>query len=277
MRKGIRFFLTSLSLLISTTVFAGEHATNDVYHASISIIIDDMGYNLKSGQRAINLPGQLTYSFLPHSPYANPLSKLAHHNSKEVMLHLPMEAESGNKLGPGGLTRSMTDKKFLKVLERNINAIPHARGFNNHMGSLLTKSQVWMKKLMQEVAADKNLFFVDSKTTSQSVALNAARAEGLKSISRDIFIDHEMSETFMLLQLRKLEARARVKGTALAIAHPKNLTLSVLEKWLPELKMKGIKLVSVSELINLQQQIKLALWRAPGKNDAATDFHGVKN
>jgi len=266
MRKGIRFFIVGLSPLFFTTVFADEPVTKEVEYASISIIIDDMGYHNKSGRRAISLPGQLTYSFLPHSPYANQLSKLANDSRKEVMLHLPMEAENGSKLGPGGLTQAMSEENFIKVLENNIEAIPYARGFNNHMGSLLTKSQLWMRKLMREVATDKNLFFVDSKTTSQSVALSAAQAEGLQSISRDIFIDHEMSRGFIQQQLKKLIKQAKLKGTALAIAHPKKLTLSILEKWLPHLEEKGIKLVSVSKLISLKQQRKLALWKAPGKN-----------
>ncbi len=230
---------------------------------AISIIIDDMGYRLKSGYRAVNLQGAITYSFLPHAPHVNQLSQLVHEQNKEVMLHLPMEAEGGKKLGPGGLTECMTEKKFIKVLESNINSIPYVSGFNNHMGSLLTKSQLWMKRLMHEVASEKNLFFVDSRTTSNSVALKVARAEGLQSIQRDIFIDHENSKLFIQKQLAKLIAKAQRNGTALAIAHPKKMTLSVLEEWLPKLESEGIKLVPVSELIMLQQQRKLALWKKP--------------
>jgi hypothetical protein len=235
----------------------------DFNKPAISIIIDDMGYRLKSGHRAVNLPGAITYSFLPHSPHSNQLSQLAYEKNKEVMLHLPMEAESGKKLGPGGLTEDMTEKKFVEVLASNIESVPHANGFNNHMGSLLTKSQLWMTILMREMATDKNLFFVDSKTTSGSVALKVAREQGLQSIKRDIFIDHEESRKFILKQLRKLIKKSKRNGTALAIAHPKKITLSVLEEWLPELEAQGIQLVSVSKLISLQQQRKVALWKNP--------------
>lgn len=228
---------------------------------AISIIIDDMGYRLKLGQRAVNLHGALTYSFLPHSPHSTSLLRLAQDQNKEIMLHLPMESEAGKKLGPGGLTQYMTEEDFIATLESNIASIPHAKGFNNHMGSLLTKSKAWMTRLMREVATDKNLFFVDSKTTSHSVALHVARAEGLKSIHRDIFIDHEETDVFIQKQLRKLIRKAKRNGTALAIAHPKHITLSVLEKWLPELDKKGIKLVPVSALIELRQKRKLASWK----------------
>lgn len=279
-RSWFRSFFISLLLIVLQQAQANEsylesapesvpepvQATPDYNQPAISIIIDDMGYRLKSGNRAVNLPGAVTYSFLPHAPHVIQLSKNAHAQNKEIMLHLPMEAEGGKKLGPGGLTECMTEENFVKILESNIESIPHVRGFNNHMGSLLTKSRLLMTRLMREVAVNKKLFFVDSKTTSDSVALKVARAEGLKSIKRDIFIDHEESEIFIQKQLKKLIKRAENKGTALAIAHPKKITLSVLEKWLPELEAKGIKLVSVSELINLQQQRRLALWKNPRQN-----------
>ena len=267
LQKGFCYFIVSL-LSLSTSAAQADAlivtpSTELINQPAISIIIDDMGYRLREGNRAINLPGSFTYSFLPHSPYSAALSKSAHDQSKEIMLHLPMQAESGNKLGPGGLTESMTEKKFAQVLESSIESIPYARGFNNHMGSLLTKNQLWMTRLMREVAIDKNLFFVDSKTTSQSIALQTARAEGLKTSKRDIFIDHEESVEFIQRQLKKLIKRAKQKGTALAIAHPKKLTLAILEKWLPELEANGIKLVSVSTLINLQQEKRLALLKTP--------------
>ena len=273
-RKGFCFLFISLLVAALQVTQANEPPSDvtpvannlDITQPAISIIIDDMGYRLRSGFRAVNLPGAITYSFLPHAPHVHHLSQLAHQQNKEVMLHLPMEAESGKKLGPGGLTESMTEKKFVKVLGESIDSIPYAIGFNNHMGSLLTKSQLWMTRLMREVATDKNLFFVDSKTTSDSVALKVARAQGLKSIKRDIFIDHEASIMSIEKQLNKLIKKAQRKGTALAIAHPKKLTLSILEKWLPELEAKGIKLVPVSTLITLQQQRRLALWKNPTLN-----------
>lgn len=258
-RNGFRCLFVGLLPLVVFAAQANDLSTRSPQSAAISIIIDDMGYRLNSGARAINLPGALTYSFLPHAPHAISLSKSAYQQNKEVMLHLPMQAESGKKLGPGGLTENMTEQEFVEVLESNIESIPYVKGFNNHMGSLLTKSTLWMTRLMREMTKDKNLFFVDSRTTSESVALAVARSEGLQSITRDIFVDHEESDQFINKQLKKLVRRAKRKGTALAIAHPKKITLSILEKWLPTLEAQGIKLVPVSTLINLKKQKRLAL------------------
>ena len=258
-RNGFRYLLISLLPIIIFTAQANEFSLRNSSSPAISIIIDDMGYRLHSGTRAINLPGAVTYSFLPHSPHAIFLSESAHQQSKEIMLHIPMEAESGKNLGPGGLTECMTQKNFIKVLEAGIESVPYVTGFNNHMGSLLTKSQLWMTRLMREMSNNRNLFFVDSRTTNESVALAVARSEGLQSITRDIFIDHEESNEFIYEQLKKLIRRAKRKGTALAIAHPKKMTLSILEKWLPTLEEQGIKLVPVSVLIGYQKEKRLAL------------------
>lgn len=266
-KHRFRFHIISLLLLVNSVaqaeIFSADQNLKQVVNnaPAISIIIDDMGYRLKSGQRAVNLPGAIAYSFLPHSPHANSLAQLAYQQEKEIMLHLPMEAENGKALGPGGLTECMTEEKFSQVLTSSINSIPYISGFNNHMGSRLTGSRMWMKKLMREVASDRKLFFVDSKTTRHSVALKMARLEGIQSIQRDIFIDHIESEDFILRQLKLLIKRAKKKGTALAIAHPKKVTISILEKWLPGLEENGVQLVPVSRLINLQKQRKLALWK----------------
>ena len=265
--KRISFYSISLLSLLIPVAQANDfpltppHKVQNLNQPAISIIIDDMGYRLSSGQRAIKLPGAITYSFLPHAPHVQQLSKTAREQNKEVMLHLPMESEAGKKLGPGGLTECMSEKKFSEVLQSSISSVPYVSGFNNHMGSRLTRSPLWMKKLMQQVALKNSLYFVDSKTTSDSVAMKVARSEGLNSIQRDIFIDHEESKTFIQKQLRKLIRKAKKNGTALAIAHPKKITLSELEQWLPLLESQGVKLVPVSELITLQQQRKIALWK----------------
>jgi len=263
----IRLSAVELAFLVVATVQADDFLKlnnskhNTSYLPAISIIIDDMGYRLKLGKRAAKLPGALAYSFLPHAPHVKKLSQYVHARNKEVMLHLPLEAEGGKALGPGGITECMTEIKAGLVLKSNIDSIPYVSGFNNHMGSRLTQSSLWMTNIMRQVASEKKLFFVDSKTTSNSVALKIARAEGLQGIQRDIFIDHDPEPELIKKQLRKLILRAKEKGTALAIAHPKKSTLIILEKWLPELEAQGVILVSVTNLIKLQKQRKLVLWQ----------------
>lgn len=228
---------------------------------SISIIIDDLGYQYKLGQRAVSLNGNITYSFLPNAPYARRLAEQAHRQRKEIMLHLPMEAETKNYLGPGALTQCMSEKGFKSLVHSNLAAIPHARGFNNHMGSRLTKSPRLMTWLMQAAMFRDDLYFVDSRTTTESVAQQEAERRQIAATRRDVFLDYERRADIVAEQLKDLARYAKRHGTALAIGHPYPETLAVLEAWLPTLKQQGIKLVPVSELIRIRQQRRIASWQ----------------
>ncbi|MGD8483399.1 MAG: divergent polysaccharide deacetylase family protein [Thioalkalispiraceae bacterium] len=226
----------------------------------VSIIIDDLGYRYKYGKQAVQLPARLTFAFLPHSPHAVELAELANQHQQEVMLHMPMESDESKKLGPGGLTQCMTEQKIAETIKHNFAAIPHVKGFNNHMGSLLTRSDMLMDVVMK-ASSKQGMYFVDSRTTSESVAIKHARDHGIHGVSRDIFLDHFKDETFIQAQLAKLVKRAKQKGSAIAIGHPYQLTLKVLEQWLPQARKLGIRLVPVSELIQIREQRRFA-WQA---------------
>ncbi|MBN4080542.1 divergent polysaccharide deacetylase family protein [Beggiatoa alba] len=225
----------------------------------IGLIIDDMGYRYQSGKRAINLPANITFSFLPYAPHARKLANLANEKQKEIMLHIPMEANNGQKLGPGGLLSDMEKPAFELELKHNLSAIPFVKGVNNHMGSLLTQKIKPMTWLMQALAA-KNYYFIDSLTSGKSTAMKAARQYGIPSEPRDVFVDHVLSNKVMQQQLRRALAVAKHNGSAVVIAHPLPETMRVLEKWLPDAKAQGAEFVYMSKLLAIRQQ-----HRAQGK------------
>jgi len=218
----------------------------------IAIIIDDMGYRYQSGKRAINLPAEMTYSFLPYAPHARKLANLANQKQKEIMLHIPMEASNGKALGPGGLTTKMPKAVFDLELKHNLSAIPYIKGVNNHMGSLLTQQTEQMTWLMEQLV-EKEIYFVDSRTSVNSQALNAARQFGIQSETRDIFVDHDLVEHKMLHQLKQATLVAKRRGSAVVIAHPFPETMKVLEQWLPIAKQRGFTFVKMSKLIAIRE------------------------
>jgi uncharacterized protein len=234
---------------------------NEIQQPAISIIIDDLG-NLKERDiRAIKLPGAITCSILPMTPYAQELAKFAHKHNKEVMLHLPMEAVANGKLGPGGLTMEMTHKQFTAQIETDLKAIPYAVGVNNHMGSYLTQQPGQMRWLMQDLAKHGNLYFVDSYTTKYSVGQKVARQNWVPTIRRNVFLDDYRDPAKIKMYFRRLIKMARDTGIGVAIGHPYPETLAVLEEELPKLKQLGIKLLPVSKLIKRDTQ-SYRTWRA---------------
>jgi polysaccharide deacetylase 2 family uncharacterized protein YibQ len=227
----------------------------------ISIILDDLGYRLKDGTRAVALPGKITCAFLPGSPHARKLAKIAYQQGKEIMLHLPMQADSGKEMGPVGLSENMSEQALKRTLHRELNMLPHVRGFNNHMGSYLTGLTSRMRWLMEAAMFHDDLYFVDSKTTASSVAGIEADKLGIAYTTRDIFLDYEQNSDVVAAQLSLLLKRAKKQGAAVAIGHPYPETVSVLEKWLATLKNHNVRLVPVSELIKIKNRRKSTPWR----------------
>lgn len=222
--------------------------------AFISIIIDDLGHQMKAGLRAIALPGPVTYAILPHTAYAQRIAELAHRLDKEILLHLPMQADGSRNLGPGGLTRDMTKHEFVATFHSDLGDIPHAIGINNHMGSLLTRHAEPMRWLMEAITAYGNVFFVDSRTTPYSVAERVASEFQVPIVRRDVFLDNERDTESILNQFRLLVAKARTEGIAVGIAHPHPETLAVLETVLHRLEFYGVKLAPISTLVQSQEQ-----------------------
>lgn len=221
----------------------------------IAIIIDDIGNNKDLDLRAINLPGAITLSILPHTPHGKTLAQIAFEKQKEIMLHAPMESIEDNNLGEGGLTDKMSETEFKNMLERDINSIPHIVGLNNHMGSLLTQNKKAMSWLMASLK-ENNLYFVDSRTIATSVAADLALKYKINHISRDVFLDHEANTQYTEQAFQKALRISKKTGTSLVIGHPYPSTLDYLENNMHQLQEQGIELVSVSELIRFQNSVQ---------------------
>jgi len=215
---------------------------------AISIIIDDLGD--RAGDAAVlALPPAVALSVLPHTPYGAHLARAGTTRGHEVLLHLPMEPAGSQAPGPGVLTADLDRAAFLARLWGDLATVPGARGVNNHMGSRLTRQPEQMRWVMTALRARGDLFFVDSRTTHETVAFQVAGDFGLRRAERDRFLDNVVERGAIRAELLGLVEEARVIGSALAIGHPHPATLAVLAEMLPQLDALGVELVPVSELI----------------------------
>jgi len=219
---------------------------------SVALIIDDLGNTRAEGLRALELPGPVACAFLPDTPFTPSLARLAFQLNKEVLLHLPMEADNEGPLGPGGITMGMQRTDIEGSVLRSLADIPHVLGVSNHMGSRLTRDATRMQWVMDLFRRHGGLFFIDSRTTNQTVAAQAARRNGLAVAERDVFLDNEVETAAILARIREMIAKALTHGTALAIAHPHQVTLQVLARELPRLRDAGVRLVPLTTLIRLR-------------------------
>jgi polysaccharide deacetylase 2 family uncharacterized protein YibQ len=183
----VRSFL--LLLFIFLTIIFPQNVT--AKNAQIAIIIDDIGYR-QSDAAALTLPGNITYAILPHTPFGKILALQAFNKNQDVILHIPMEAENGKKLGPGALTSQMSEQAIRRELSLAFAEIPFALGINNHMGSKLTKlytPMVWTMRFLKE----RGLFFVDSVTTGRTKAERIANKFGVPTTHRQFIVDNELN------------------------------------------------------------------------------------
>jgi len=216
----------------------------------IAIIIDDLGYQLVAGERVIELPGPVACAILPGAPRARQLANAANERGKEVLLHLPMQAVGKeSRVEMTRMTLDMSRSKFAATFDTAFESVPHVIGINNHRGSLLTRHPGHMQWLMEELLKRDGLFFVDSYTTHESVALQIAAELGVFAKKRDVFLDPDKTTETLQHEFERLKSVARKRGSAIAIGHPYEATLALLERELPRLAEQGFDVVPVSELV----------------------------
>lgn len=219
---------------------------------AISIIIDDVGDSKRLGYRAAELDESVALSILPHTPFSQEIAAYGHNRGMEILLHQPMESlENIRLLGPGALLQDMDRQQFARTLEENINAVPFVIGINNHMGSLLTTDYEKMNWLMAELKL-RDIFFIDSRTTTRTIAFKTARYWQLPAMSRKIFLDHNDEPEAIAEQYEQLLKIAKKYGHAIAIGHPRENTLKFLEVALPGLSDQGIRLVSPGKIMRMK-------------------------
>jgi polysaccharide deacetylase 2 family uncharacterized protein YibQ len=117
------------------------------------------------------------------------------------------------------------------------------------MGSLLTQHPGHMDWLMAALANEGSLYFIDSRTTTKSVASLFAKKHNVPHLDRDIFLDPDFRPETIRREFSRFIEKANNTGYAIAIAHPHPHTIQFIKEHMAELKEQGIRLVPVSELI----------------------------
>lgn len=216
--------------------------------AKIAIVIDDMGYKKNIGRQLLDLDLPLSFAFLPFGPYTSTQAELAHRKNRDILVHMPMEPQDKKwDAGPGALLTSMGTDEIGRKFSANLSAVPYATGINNHMGSLFTENLSAMRTCLV-IAKNKNLFFLDSLTSTKSKGYDVALDLGIKTERRDIFLDNSLKPDDIKRQLDALISLAQKRGSAIAIGHPHKETLEALREKQNILKNK-VKFVKVSELL----------------------------
>lgn len=217
---------------------------------SLAIIIDDMGSSMKEVQEltAINLP--LTFAIIPGLPKAKAVAEYAHAKGRDVIIHIPMEPQGypAQRVEANALLMSSSASEIESRIRGFIKEIPFVIGANNHMGSRFTESEAQMKPVIAALK-ENGLFFIDSRTSPKSVGQKIAAGMGVRTASRNVFLDNEQSVEAVKRELVSAARMAGKKGGAIAICHPHPVTIKALSEAMPRLAEEGTVFVTAAQLL----------------------------
>jgi polysaccharide deacetylase 2 family uncharacterized protein YibQ len=190
----------------------------------------------------------LTLAFLPYANALDQQTRAARAAGHELLIHMPMEPVGSEWPGPNALLTSLGPDEMLSRLRRQMRSFRGFVGINNHMGSLFTANRSSMALVMAELR-QRDLLFLDSRTTADTVGSSEAQRQGVPTASRDVFIDNDDVLDAIRRQLAITERTARRNGVAVAIGHGRTNTIEALRAWLPTLEGKGIALIPISAVV----------------------------
>jgi polysaccharide deacetylase 2 family uncharacterized protein YibQ len=215
----------------------------------IAVVIDDVGYNLEELDVFLHFPAPITLSVLPNLPYTEESARRIAAAGKELLLHLPMESENGSDPGPGAILTSQEDEQIRRLLAASFDQVPQAAGMNNHMGSRATADQRIMNVVM-ETLKENGRYFLDSRTTPETLGAETSRAYAVPYLKRDIFLDNEPRAEAIQQALREGIEVARRQGSAILIGHVRNPQIvEIIGGLAKELDRSGVQLVFLSDLL----------------------------
>ncbi|MDX1503989.1 MAG: divergent polysaccharide deacetylase family protein [Thermoanaerobaculia bacterium] len=217
--------------------------------ARVALVIDDVGRRVEDVTELEALKVPLSYGVLPFESRTSAVIAELERHGAEYLCHLPMEARNGADPGPGALTRGMSAAELDRATRWALDAVRGASGVNNHMGSAVMADADALEPVLK-VLAERELFFLDSRTSPDTVGYAKARELGIPAAERKVFLDPESGAATVREQFRRLLEISRREGSAIAIGHPHQTTIAVLREEVPRALEAGYEFVPVSFLVD---------------------------
>ncbi|HHF5565175.1 TPA: divergent polysaccharide deacetylase family protein [Haemophilus influenzae] len=236
-KSAVKNFIVFSTALYTSFSFA---------QSKLAIVIDDIGYHSKEDAAIFAMPREISVAIIPAAPYARARNQEAKSQGRDILIHMPMQPVSAVKIEDGGLHLGMSAAQVNDRVNTAKNIVRDAIGMNNHMGSAATADPQLMTYLMTALQ-EKHLFFLDSRTIGKSVAGKIAKEQGVRSLDRHIFLDDSNEFADVQRQFKAAIHYARKHGSAIAIGHPRQNTIAVLQAGLRNLP-EDIQLVGMGNL-----------------------------
>ncbi|MGN6515745.1 MAG: divergent polysaccharide deacetylase family protein [Rhizomicrobium sp.] len=220
---------------------------------AVAIVIDDLGADAVDTRRAIALPRDVSLSFLPYPDASPRLARQALKAGHQILVHVPMEPDGRTDPGPNALLTSLDSATNIARLDWALSRIPAFSGINNHEGSRFTADRESLIPVIEHIAS-RHVFFLDSRTSPGTEVVTLARALGVQSAGRDVFLDDVVTPSAIASELAHAEAVAKETGVVIAIGHPHPATMDALERWTKDAAARGVELIPASVAIRMKTE-----------------------
>lgn len=225
-------------------------------HAAIkpqmAIVFDDLGESLSELKEVYSLNTPLTVAVIPTLKFSKNIAHIASRCGLSVLIHLPFQPKNDSLAKTDKyrfINGDLSKREVVTLLKRYLNSIRIAVGVNNHMGSEATENPALMEVVLKEVKS-RNLAFIDSRTSLESVAYKIAKAEDMVCGYNEGFLDSINDSKEIEGRLNMLVKKAKEKGKIIVIAHPHKNTIEILKKKLPALK-KELDFITIKDYFDL--------------------------
>lgn len=217
--------------------------------ARLVLVFDDGGQNLSHLEKYVTLPFPITVAVLPKLAYSRKSAERVRKSGNELILHQPMQAVNLSvNPGPGAITPEMSLYEIELCLKENLSEIGPVSGMNNHEGSLICEDEMRIGAVLR-TASEAGIYFIDSRTTSQTRVPQAAMSMGLSYYERTVFLDNTKKRSDIIAEFMKGVSSANKNGAAILIGHvwSADVLPAILTELYPLLKEKGYVFTTVSK------------------------------
>jgi len=248
--KGVLTNVILLTIIEKSKKIIKKPVIKKTLKPRIAFIIDDIGYKENFSKKLYSLNIPITASVIPSSPFAYEESTNLKHFGIEELIHLPMQSRNPDIAHPYSvfININSSETQIRSILKKAMATVPYASGINNHMGSLITANKSIMIKVLK-IIKEYGYFFIDSRTTAESVAYQIAKKMKIRTAYRDVFLDHTQDYYHSINEIKRLINIALQKKSAIAIGHPFDSTIKAIRDSISFIRSKGIDIVFASELL----------------------------
>jgi hypothetical protein len=214
----------------------------------VGIVLWGLGGSAEATEAAIaRLPAEVTFGFTPYGRQLQEWADRALSEGHEVLLELPMEPRGYPAVDPGpdALLTALSADENGRRLQALLSRFSGYVGVTNLMGSRFTASVEHIRPVLVALR-DRRLLFLDSRAGGDSVAYRIAGELGLARAVNNRYIDNEATAAAIDAQLAQLERAAQAQGSSVGLGTPSALTVERLNRWMPGLAAKGLRLAPLT-------------------------------